>query len=85
MIGLSMKHANVYIDTSAHLPSRYPSQLLEYMKTSGRSKVLFGTNFPHLEWRKCVDQALRLDLPQPSLKRFFYSNAVRVFKLDSQD
>ncbi len=81
MIGLSMKHANVYIDTSAHLPSRYPPQLLEYMKTSGRSKVLFATNFPHLNWAKCVEQALNLDLPEPTMRRFFYSNAMRVFGL----
>ncbi|EQA38434.1 amidohydrolase family protein [Leptospira inadai serovar Lyme str. 10] len=81
MIGLCMKHQNVYIDTSAHLPSQYPKQLLDYMKTSGRSKVLFGTNFPHLEFNKCANQAAVLDLPDPSLKRFFYANAKRVFQI----
>ncbi|TGK04966.1 amidohydrolase [Leptospira semungkisensis] len=81
MIGLCMKHQNIYIDTSAHLPSHYPKQLIEYMKTSGRSKVLFGTNFPHLEFKKCADQAMELDLPESSLKRFFYSNAKRVFNI----
>ncbi|EQA44958.1 amidohydrolase family protein [Leptospira broomii serovar Hurstbridge str. 5399] len=81
MIGLCMKHENVYIDTSAYLPSHYPKQLLDYMKTSGRSKVLFGTNFPHLEFKKCVNQAVALDLPEPSLKRFFYANAKRIFQI----
>jgi predicted TIM-barrel fold metal-dependent hydrolase len=81
MIGLCMKHENVYIDTSAYLPSYYPKQLLEYMKTSGRSKVLFGTNFPHHDLKRCVDMAVKLDLPPSSLKRFFYSNAKRVFKI----
>ncbi|TGN10591.1 amidohydrolase family protein [Leptospira ilyithenensis] len=79
MIGLCMKHENVYIDTSAYLPSYYPKQLLDYMRTSGRSKILFGTNFPHLDFKKCTDQAMELDLPLPSLKRFLYTNAQRVF------
>ncbi|MBI3396472.1 MAG: amidohydrolase [Spirochaetia bacterium] len=79
MIGLCMKHENVYIDTSAYLPAFYPRQLLEYMKMSGRSKVLFGTNFPHLDPDKCVKGALALDLPESSLKRFLYTNAKRVF------
>ncbi|TGK12398.1 amidohydrolase [Leptospira fletcheri] len=81
MIGVCMKHENVYIDTSAYLPSHYPNQLLEYMKTSGRSKVLFGTNFPHLEFKKCTSQLGNLDLPDSSLKRFLFSNAQRVFRL----
>lgn len=81
MIGLCMKHENVYIDTSAYLPSYYPKQLLEYMKTSGRSKVLFATNFPHLDFKKCVDMATKLDLPPSSLNRFFYTNAKKVFNI----
>ncbi|TGK15237.1 amidohydrolase [Leptospira fluminis] len=81
MIGVCMKHENVYIDTSAYLPSQYPKQLLDYMKTSGRSKVLFGTNFPHLEFKKCTSQLGNLDLPDSSLKRFLFSNAQRVFRL----
>lgn len=81
MIGLCMKHENIYIDTSAYLPAYYPKQLLEYMKTSGRSKVLFGTNFPHMDLKRCASGAAELDLPVSSLKRFFYDNAKKVFKI----
>ncbi len=81
MIGVAMKHKNVYIDTSAWLPDYYPPQLIQYMKTFGRKKVLFGTNFPHLPWDRCVGQALKLDLPEKTMKLFLRENAREVFGL----
>jgi len=35
-----------YIDTSAYTVRRYPTQLAEYLRAHGASKVLFGTNRP---------------------------------------
>jgi uncharacterized protein len=81
MLGLASKHENVFIDTSAHLPRYYPPQLIQFMKTYGRDKVLFGTNFPQLSLRKCVEQATALDLPEESARAFFTQNARRVFNL----
>lgn len=81
MLGLASKHENVFIDTSAHLPRYYPTQLVQFMKTYGRSKVLFGTNFPQLSFQTCVEQAKALDLPDASARAFFTDNARRVFNL----
>jgi len=81
MIGVAWKHANVYIDTSAYLPRYYPQQLLRYMQTYGSEKVLFGTNFPQLDLKKCVQQALELDLSDEARENFLWRNAQRVFDL----
>ena len=81
MLGLASKHENVFIDTSAHLPRYYPTQLVQFVKTYGRSKVLFGTNFPQLSFQQCVEQATALDLPDASARAFFTDNARRVFNL----
>ena len=51
------------------------------MRTYGRAKVLFGTNFPQLSFQKCVDHANALDLPEDSASAFFAGNACSVFKL----
>jgi uncharacterized protein len=64
MIGVAWKHDNVYIDTSAYLPRYYPPQLLQFLRTYGQDKVLFGTNFPQLPLDKCMEQVRRLDLPR---------------------
>lgn len=81
MIALAWKHANVFIDTSAYLPKYYPPQLIHFMKTYGRDKVLFGSNFPMLEFGKCAEQARALDLPDDARAGFLSENARRVFGL----
>jgi predicted TIM-barrel fold metal-dependent hydrolase len=81
MIGVAWKHENVFIDTSAHLPRYYPPQLLHYMKSYGKEKVMFGTNFPHLPLEKCMEQVRALDLPDEVRAKFLSGNARRVFKL----
>lgn len=54
-------------------------QLLQYMKSYGQSKVLFGTNFPQLALDKCVRQVEELQLPDAIKNKFLYQNARRVF------
>ena len=83
MIALAWKYENVYIDTSAHLPRYYPPQILHFMKTYGKEKVLFGTNFPMLTFEACAAQARALDLPEAVRRLFFRENARRVFKLEA--
>lgn len=46
MISLLMKHPNVYVDTSAYKATRFPAELVAYMRGPGERKVLFGTNYP---------------------------------------
>ena len=81
MIAVAWKHEHVYIDTSAYLPRYYPPQLIQYMQTYGKDKVLFGTNFPQLPFEKCAEQARKLGLPEEIEAKFLYENARRVFKL----
>lgn len=80
-IGLAWKHENFYIDTSAHSPRYYPQQLMHFLESNGRSKVLFGTNWPQLGFDKCVRQAAELDLSDEARNAFMSQNAAEVFKL----
>ena len=81
MIALAWKHDNVYIDTSAYLPKYYPEELVRYLRTSGRDKVLFGTNFPQLGFERCLTHVDAMELPEGIAARFLRTNAERVFKL----
>ncbi|MEM7182176.1 MAG: amidohydrolase family protein [Spirochaetota bacterium] len=80
-IGMMMKHKNFYIDTSAHLPKTYPQDILDYMKTWGRKKILFGTNYPQLALKKCSKQLAALELPGKIEQAFLYENAKALFKI----
>jgi predicted TIM-barrel fold metal-dependent hydrolase len=81
MLALARKYPNVYIDTSAYKPSRYPAALVEYLRGRGRSKVLFGSNFPMIQPKDCLDQVDALQLDQEAKRLFLGGNAARVFGL----
>ena len=82
MIAVATKHRNVYIDTSAYSANRYPVELVNFMKSNGKKKVLFGTNFPMITPQKCLESLPDLELGEEVEKLFLYENAVRVFKLE---
>ncbi len=81
MIAMATKYPNVFIDTSAYTPSRYPAELVAFMRGHGRKKVLFGTNFPMIQPSKCLAQLDDLGLDDEARERFVSGNAKRVFGL----
>ncbi len=82
MIALATKYPNVYIDTSAYKPSRYPRELVEYMRRHGKKKVLFGSNFPMLTPVECLAGLDGLGLSDEARGLFLAGNARRVFRLE---
>jgi predicted TIM-barrel fold metal-dependent hydrolase len=83
MIALATKYPNVYIDTSAYKPRRYPAALREYLQGHGRHKVLFGSNYPMLMPSDCLAQVDALGLDDEARRAFLGENARRVFNLTS--
>ena len=84
MVSLATKYPNVYIDTSAYVPTRYPRDLVDYMRGHGSRKVLFGTNYPMLSPARCVGEVDVLELSDEQRSDFLSGNAARVFKLTEQ-
>ena len=83
MISLMMKHPNVYVDTSAYKASRFPQELVAYMRGPGKHKVLFGTNYPMLTPAQCLKDIQALELGDDVLPRFLAGNARRAFNLQA--
>jgi uncharacterized protein len=81
MIALATKYPNVYIDTSAHKPSRFPPQFVEFLKGRGVKKVLFGSNFPMIFPAACLASLDVLGLDEDTKRLFLHDNAARVFGL----
>lgn len=80
VIALIGKYPNVYADTSAYSPSRIPSALVDFMRsTKGSYKVLFGSDYPALELDRLVSSANKLALPPECLERYLGGNARTVF------
>jgi predicted TIM-barrel fold metal-dependent hydrolase len=81
MISLATKYPNVYIDTSAYVVRRYPPELVAYMRTHGRRKVLFGSNHPAWPAKHCLEGFESLELDAETTDLFLHGNAERVFRL----
>jgi len=81
MIAVATKHPNVFIDTSAYTAKRYPQELVTYMNTTGRKKVLFGTNYPMILPSKCLEDLDSLGLDDEGKEHFLHQNAEGVFRL----
>jgi predicted TIM-barrel fold metal-dependent hydrolase len=82
MIAVAWKHANVWIDTSAHSPKHYPAEFVRFLKSFGKTKCCFGSDWPLLGWSRLlpeVDQ--HLELSTDVRRRFFGDNARRALKL----
>ena len=81
MISLATKYPNVYIDTSAYKASRYPRELVDYLRGHGRRKVLFGSNHPAWPAADCLAGLAELGLDEGTRELFLHGNAERVFGL----
>lgn len=80
-IAVATKHKNVYIDTSAYTVSRYPQALVDFMKTHGKRKVLFGSNYPMIMPGHALKGIETLELGEETKALFLSENAIRVYDL----
>lgn len=78
-IRLMIKYKNLRLMTSAYSPKYFPPQLLHYMKTRGKDKIMFASDFPILQPAPLIAQALQLGLSEDILDRFLYRNADEFF------
>ena len=81
VISLATKYPNFYVDTSAYAVHRLPVQLLDYMRGRGRTRVMFGTNWPMLSAGRCLRQLADVGFDRETCELFLGENAARVFKL----
>lgn len=86
-VAVAWKHKNVYIDTSAWSPKYYAPEFITFANTTGKDKVMFGTNFPQLGFKDCVDKVnnylvgTKGGFRESVVKGFMGGNALRVLKL----
>jgi predicted TIM-barrel fold metal-dependent hydrolase len=76
---LMIKYPNLYLMTSAYLPKYFPPELIHFMNTRGKGKVLFASDHPAIQMERCLDEAQKLDLREGVLDRYLYANASELF------
>lgn len=81
MIAMAWKHENVFIGGDAHSPKYWPESFVKYINSYGRHKVLFGTDFPVLDFGRTMTEIDALGLKPEVRRMFLRDNAIRVFGL----
>jgi predicted TIM-barrel fold metal-dependent hydrolase len=82
MIAMAWKHPNVYIGSDAHSPRYWPPEFVQYINTYGQDKVLFGTDFPVLDFGRTMREIDELGLRPASKRKFLRDNVARVYGLE---
>jgi hypothetical protein len=80
-IAVAWKHPNVYLGSDAHSPKYWKPEFIHYLKTRGRDKVIFGTDWPVLEFDRTRREIEALNLSEEIQRKFFHDNVIRVYKL----
>jgi len=81
MISVAWKHPNVYIGSDAYAPKHWPDSFVQFINTWGQDKVLFGTDFPVLDFERVRTEIEALELRPEAKRKFLRKNTERVFKL----
>lgn len=82
MIAMAWKHQNVFIGSDAHAPKYWPDSFTHYINTYGQDKVIFGTDFPVLDFNRTVDEIDALGLRDGVRRKLMRDNVLRVYGLD---
>jgi predicted TIM-barrel fold metal-dependent hydrolase len=84
MIAMAWKHENIFIGVDAYAPRYWPPQLVHYLNSYGREKVLFGTDWPVIDPERAVAEVAELPLRDEARQLLMRGNALRVFRFDRE-
>jgi predicted TIM-barrel fold metal-dependent hydrolase len=79
MISMAWKHDNIFIGVDAYAPRHWPKALIHYLDSYGRSKVLFGTDWPVINPLRGVAEIAELGLRPETMAALMRDNALTVF------
>lgn len=81
MIAMAWKHENVFIGSDAHSPKYWPSSFVNYINSYGQNKVIFGTDFPVLDFVRTIDEIKAHGFKPEVLPKFLRENTRRIYNL----
>ena len=82
MIAMAWKHPNVFIGCDAHSPKYWPPAFVQYINTYGQDKVIFGTDFPVLQFERTRNEIEDLNFRPHSKKKLLRDNVIRIYNLE---
>ncbi len=72
---------NFFVDTSSTFPFITREQAVEFIRTYGADKIMFGTDYPMWNPKDEVDYLLSLGLSEDEYRKIFCKNAQKLFNI----
>jgi len=72
----------VYIGCDAHSPKYWPESFVRYIDSYGQDKVIFGSDYPVLDFDRVRTEIEGLGLREEPKRKLLRDNARRVYKLN---
>ena len=81
LLAMAMHKTNIWIDTSGWAPKYIPAEVLAEIKTRLQDQFLFGSDFPFIQPKRCLDELAKLKIPQPVMDKLLFGNGNRLLGL----
>lgn len=74
-------YPNLYLATTGHAPQYWEDELVNFVRHRGRDKVIWGTNYPFIQFEASLEQLGDLNLMEDAGRKLLSQNAKAVFGL----
>lgn len=81
LVAIALHKTNVWIDISGWAPRYIPAEVLRELKGRLQNQFLFGSDYPFIQPRRCLDELSALEIPEPALQKLLVGNAGRLLGL----
>ncbi len=82
MIAMAWKHKNVFIGSDAHSPKYWPPSFVHYLNSYGQDKVIFGTDWPVLDFERTRNEIDALELREGPKRKLLRDNVLNIYGID---
>ncbi|MHB8611783.1 MAG: amidohydrolase family protein [Candidatus Dormibacteraceae bacterium] len=78
LLAMALHKTNIYIDISGWAPRYIPAEVMRDMKSRLQDQFLFGSDYPFIQPKRCLDELGGLDLPDEVLQKVLLGNGKRL-------
>lgn len=78
LLAMAMHKTNIWIDTSGWAPKYIPAEVVREIRTRLQDQFLFGSDYPFIDPRRCLEEMAALDFPPAVLDKLLFENGQRL-------
>ena len=81
LLAMALHKTNIYIDISGWAPRYIPAEVMRDMKGRLQDQFVFGSDYPFIQPKRCLDELASLDIPEAALQKVLVGNGKRLLGL----